>query len=127
MPAMTAWTYEELGRIGSTDELEVSSRRPDGTLRPFVTVWAVRLGDSVYIRSANGPENPWFARAVASGEGRIRAGGVERDVMFERPDEPIDGEVDREYHGKYDRYGAHIVNSVVGPAAARTTLRLVPR
>jgi hypothetical protein len=31
--------------------VEVSSYRPDGSLRPFVTIWVVRVGDDVFIRS----------------------------------------------------------------------------
>ena len=79
------WTSEELTRIGNAEVLEVSSRRGDGTLRPYVTIWVVRADRDLYIRSAYGPDNPWFRRARASGAGRIRAGGVERDVTFESP------------------------------------------
>ena len=35
--------------------------------------------------------------------------------------------IDAAYHAKYDRYGPRIVGSVVGPAAAAVTLKLVPR
>jgi len=122
------WTDDELDRIASADELRISSRRKDGSLRKFIRIWAVRHADDVYVRSAFGPENGWFVRALASGEGRIRAGGVERDVAFERPaDDSVDADIDREYHAKYDRYGARTVATVVGPEAARNTLRLVPR
>jgi hypothetical protein len=124
---MTAWTDDELGRIGSADELQISSRRPDGSLRRFITIWAVRHGDDIFVRSAYGPENGWFVRALKSGDGRIRAASVERDVIFERADASVDGAVDDAYHAKYDRYGPRIVGTVVGPDAARTTLRLVPR
>ena len=122
------WNDDELERIGSTDELQISSRRRDGSIGRFIRIWAVRHGDEVYVRSAFGPENGWFVRALASGEGRIRAGGVERDVTFERPaDDSADDDIDREYHAKYDRYGARMVATVVGPDAARNTLRLVPQ
>jgi hypothetical protein len=30
---------EDRERLGKTDELEISSRRGDGTLRPFVPIW----------------------------------------------------------------------------------------
>ena len=99
---MAGWSEEELDRIGSADELRISSRRPDGTLRKFITIWAVRSGGDVYVRSAFGPENGWFVRATRSGEGRIRAGGVERDVSFERPDPSVDAVLDAAYHAKYD-------------------------
>ena len=47
-----------------------------------MTIWAVRVGDDLHVRSADGADNPWFVRARASGTGRIRAGGIERDVTF---------------------------------------------
>jgi hypothetical protein len=124
---MTGWTVDELTKIGDADELKISSRRADGSLRPFVTIWVVRLGNELYVRSAHGHDNPWFRRALASGVGRIRAGGVERDVVFEVPGPDIDEALHATYHAKYDRYGPRIVGPVVSPEAARSTLRLVPR
>ncbi len=61
--SMTAWTEDELERVGSATELQVSSYRPDGSLRPFVTIWAVRAGDDLFVRSAYGRDNGWFRRA----------------------------------------------------------------
>ena len=124
---MTAWTADELERIGKADELQITSRRPDGSLRPYVTIWVVCSGDDVYVRSAYGHENGWFKRALSSGEGRIRGGGVERDVAFEGPGAAMDADLHAAYHAKYDRYGPSIVGTVVSPEAARSTLRLVPR
>ena len=123
---MTAWTPEELDRIGGAEELQIASRRSDGTLRPYVTIWVVRAGDDLYVRSAYGPGNPWFVRAKASGVGRIRAGGVERDVSFNEPAVDAHGAIDAAYHAKYDRHGPRIVGTVVGPKVVGTTLRLVP-
>lgn len=127
---MTAWTPDELTRIGEAEELRVASRRADGTLRPFVTIWVARVGDDIYVRSAYGPDNPWFVRAQASGTGRIRAGGVERDVAFretDAADADTHAAIDAAYHAKYDRHGPAIVGTVVGPQVMATTLRLVPR
>ena len=70
------WSAEELRRVGAAEELQIASRRDDGTLRPFVTIWVVRVGDEIFVRSAHGTDNPWFRRANSSGIGRIRAGGV---------------------------------------------------
>jgi hypothetical protein len=80
----------------------------------------------VYVRSAHGYSNPWFQCALASGEGRIRAGGVEHDVAFEQPNSDIADDLHAAYHAKYDRYGPSIVGTVVSPESARSTLRLVP-
>jgi hypothetical protein len=77
---MTSWTSDELATIGRAEELRVASLRDDGTLRPYVTIWSVRVGNDLYVRSARGATSRWFGRAVRSGAGRIRAGGMERDV-----------------------------------------------
>jgi len=122
----TTWHDDELSRIGGAEELQISSRRADGTLRPYVTIWVVRDGDDIYVRSAYGASNGWFRRAKASGTGRIRAGGVERDVTFGEADPGAHAGIDRAYHSKYDRYGPKIVGSVVGAAVAPLTIRLIP-
>jgi hypothetical protein len=121
------WTNDDLTRIGGAEELKIASLRSDGTLRPYVTIWVVRVGDDLYVRSAYGPNNPWFRRARASGAGRIRAGGVERDVTFAEAAPGAHEAIDKAYHAKYHRYGSAIVNTVVGDRAAPVTIRLVPR
>ena len=121
-----AWEDEDLRRIGGAEELQVSSRRADGSLRPYVTIWVVRAGDDIYVRSAHGATNGWYRRARAGGTGRIRAGGVERDVAFADADPGASAGIDRAYHAKYDRYGPRIVGSVVGAAVAPLTIRLLP-
>jgi hypothetical protein len=123
---MAAWTNDELTKIGEAEELQLASIRPDGTLRPYVTMWVVRAGDDLYIRSAYGPNNPWFRRAKVSGAGRIRAGGLERDVAFVEAAPDVHAAIDAAYHAKYDRYGPRIVGSVVGPEVKAMTIKLVP-
>src|SRR4029077_3852493 len=75
---MSGWTEDELREVTPVDELEVTSRRTDDTLRPFVTIWFTVSGDDLYIRSAHGPRNGWFRRAKESGTGRVRIGAVEQ-------------------------------------------------
>ena len=123
---MTTWTEDELRRVGDAEELQLASRRSDGTLRPYVTMWVVRAVDELYVRSAYGADNPWYRRAKASGTGRIRAGDVERDVTFADADADVHTAIDAAYHAKYDRYGPAIVGSVVGDRAVPVTIRLVP-
>lgn len=123
---MSSWTSEELDRIGRAELLQLASTRADGTIRPYVTMWVVRVGDDLYVRSAYGPDNPWFRRAKASGTGRIRAGRMEREVVFAEPDAGIHPAIDAAYHAKYDQYGPRIVGTVVGRAVEALTIRLVP-
>jgi hypothetical protein len=122
---MTAWTNDELGRVGNAVELELASRRPDGELRPYTTMWVVWVGDDLYVRSAGGPDRPWYRHALAAGTGRIRAGGIQHDVTFAEADPGVHAAVDQTYHAKYDRYGPGPVGAVTGPAAHPVTIRLV--
>jgi hypothetical protein len=124
---MTAWTADELRRISQAEEVQVSSRRGDGSLRPYVTIWGVAHDGAYYIRSARGYDNPWFQRALRSRRGRLRAAEVEREVTFEVPRSDVAKDVTDAYHAKYDRYGPSIVGTVVSAEAARSTLRVVPR
>ena len=124
------WTDDELRRVGAATELQIATRRDDGSLRPYVTIWTVRAGDHLYVRSAYGVGNPWSRRATASGSGRIRAGGIERDVTFtpaSELDAATQAAVDAACHAKYDRYGPQIVGTVTGAHAAPVTLCLVPQ
>jgi hypothetical protein len=124
---MTAWPDRELESIGAAQEIALASRRPDGSLRPYVTMWVVRAGDWLYVRSAYGPDNPWYRRALASGAGRIRGGGTERDVAFAQAAPDAQDGIDASYHAKYNRYGPRIVGSVTGPRSHSVTIRLVPQ
>ena len=124
---MATWTNDELDRVGNAEELQLSSFRNDRSLRSFVTMWVVRTGDDLYVRSAGGPDRPWYRRAKASATGRIRAGGTERDVTFAPTDLGIHTAIDAAYHAKYDRYGASIVGHVTGPDAQTVTIRLLPK
>ncbi len=124
---MGSFTPSELQTIGRADEIQISSRRYNGTMRPFVTIWGVRDGDDIYVRSAYGATNGWFRRAVRSGGGEIRAGGIVKRVVFDRNvDDATHERIDAAYHLKYDRYGAQIVGTVVGPGVRDVTLRLRP-
>jgi hypothetical protein len=120
------WKADELEKFANCTEIEVASFRPDSSLRPSVTIWAVRVDDALYVRSAYGPDNPWYRHAVASGSGRIRTGTLQLDVKFVKPPNDVDDAIDAAYRAKYDRYGPKIVGTVVGPRAAAVTLRLDP-
>jgi hypothetical protein len=125
---MAAWTNDELTNIGKTDELQIAALRRDGTLRNQVTIWVVRLGDGLYVRSVNGLTAAWYRGAPARHEGRLWAGGVEKDVTFVDVDavDVVNDQIDAAYRAKYRRYAKNIVDSIVRPPARATTLKLVP-
>jgi hypothetical protein len=125
---MTTWTSDELDKIGRAEELRIAPLRRDGTLRNPVTVWVVRHGDDLYIRSWRGRTAAWYRAAQVRHAGHIRAGGVDKDVTFvEEPDPGINDQIDAAYRTKYRRYGARYVDPMVAPAARAATIKLVPR
>ncbi len=126
---MTTWTNDELTKIGTAEELEIASLRRDGTLRKPTTIWVVRLGDDLYVRSVNGRTSAWFRGVQVRHEGHIQAGGVDKDVTFVEvdADDNISNQIDAAYRTKYRRYAANIINSVLSPGARSATIKLMPR
>ena len=124
---MTTWTSDELTKIGTAEELEIASLRRDGTLRNPVTIWVVRHGDGLYVRSVNGRTAAWFRGTQVRHEGHIQAGGVDKDVTFVEADPDINDQIDAAYRTKYRRYAASIISHIVSPEARSATIKLVPR
>ena len=124
---MTAWKVDEIARIGAAEEVQIAPLRRDGTPRKPVTVWVVRRGDDLYVRSVKGRGGAWFRATQERHEGRVRAGRTQQDVTFVEPDHGIEDEVDAAYRAKYRRYAGSILNSVLTPQARSSTIKVVPR
>lgn len=125
---MPAFTSEELDRIGRAEEIEVAPRRSDGKLGTRVTIWIVRAGDSLYVRSAvRGRDAGWYKGVEEAHQGRIWAGRLEKDVDFKAAAGSDEDQVDAVYRAKYRRYAGRILDSVLTADARSTTLELTAR
>jgi hypothetical protein len=124
---MSEWTSDELSKIEAAEELQIASGREDGALRKPVTIWVVRHGDDLYVRSVNGPTAAWFRGAQVRHEGHIEAGGVDKDVTFVDANHDMDDQIDTAYRTKYGRYAASTISRITSPEARSTTIKLVPR
>ena len=51
---MSDWTRDELDAIGEADDLDIAALQAGGSLRPYTTIWVVRVGDALYVRSVLG-------------------------------------------------------------------------
>ena len=125
----STWMSDELTKIGTAEELEIASLRGNGTLRKSRTIWVVRVGDDLYVRSVNGRGSDWFRGTETRHEGHIQAGGVNKDVTFVEvgTGDNIHDQIDAAYRTKYRRYAASIINSTLTPKAQSATIKLVPR
>ena len=119
-------TSVALSAVAAPDELQIATRRPDGTLRDPVTIWHVRHGDELYVRSVNGPTSGWYHGAQSRHQARVAAGGIEQDVELIAADHGLDDQIDAEYRTKYGRYSENTLQRITSPQARSTTLKLVP-
>ena len=127
---MSECTSDELNKIGAAEELQIAALGRDGTLRNAVTIWVVRLGDDLYVRSAHGGNAAWFRGTQVHHAGHIRAGGVEKDVTFvdvKADDHDTHDQIDVAYRAKYRRYPERYISPVVSAESRSVTLQLVPR
>ena len=91
-------------------------------------MWVVRVGDDLYVRAVKGRTGSWFRGTQTRHAGRIRSGGVAKDVRFvEAPDSPLHTEIDAAYRQKYHRYPQAYVDACLTPEARAATIQLVPR
>lgn len=125
---MTTWTSYELKKIETAEEVQIASLRGDDTLRNWTIMWMVRVGDDIYARSVNGRTSAWFRGMQTRHKGRMRAGGVVKDVSFvEETDPGINDQINDAYRTKYSHYPGSIINHMNGSDARAATIKLVPR
>ena len=123
---MADWTTDELEKIAAADELQLAPTRSDGSLPKPVTIWVVRVGEDLYVRSWRGRTGSWFRGARQTHEGHISAGGIDKDVRFIEAGDDVNDAVDDAYRSKYRRYADSYVEPMVRPEARATTIKLVP-
>lgn len=124
-----AWSAEELERLSQADELQIAARRVDGSLRRWVTIWAVCSGGQVYVRTWYRRDSGWFAHVLDARRARIRVPGLELDVLIAdvgASTAQLHAHVDDAYRKKYALTGREAVDRMVTLDAAATTLQLFP-
>jgi hypothetical protein len=97
--ASNGWRADELCTIDGCGEVDIATRRSDGTSRAVRIVWIVRHGNAVYVRLVNGTTT-----AGCSG---------------------LDDALDAAIRGKYGRLSSAVVR-ITADVARATTLRIEP-
>lgn len=123
---MSVWKPEDIDVIGNSMEVRVAALRRDGTLQKPVTIWVVRVGNELFVRSWRGQQGAWFRDAQAQGRGRLWAGSVEREVCFVMETDPaLNDQIDTVYRTKYRHFMQYVI-PMISPEVRTTTLKLVP-
>lgn len=124
---MSTLEPELLDALGKGDEVGIIAQLPDGTARPAVPVWVVRVEDATYVRSFKGEGGAWYRRISKGESGAITVGGEVFDVTFTPvpPSEAgLHAAIDNAYRAKYARYGPAYLEPILTKTARASTLRL---
>ena len=109
-----AWSADDLALFGGAAQVDISTRRPDDSLRPFVPIWIVAVDGTLYVRSYRGADGAWYRLASTHPDGAIRTNGVHREVTFTHADPATNDAVDAAYRAKCGRYGASYLTTMLG-------------
>jgi hypothetical protein len=123
---MTGWRADELIAISAAETVQIAPDQEDGARGRAATIWVVRVGNDLYVRSYSGPAAGWYRRALRGRSGTIRAGTLEQRVRFDDAEADVQPQIDAAYQTKYAAHGGSHMRRMVGPAAVATTLRLQP-
>jgi hypothetical protein len=123
---MSTWSKKELEKIAETDDLHISPFREDGVTYGTPTwIWSVVVDDDLYVRAYNGRKSRWHKAALRQKAGRIAAGGITKDVIFEPVDGEINERIDDAYSMKYK--GSPYLPPMLAAGPRGATVRVVPR
>jgi hypothetical protein len=75
----SSWTTEQLSRIEQARELEIASRRRDGTLGHRLPIWVVTVDGQVYVRSWHRRTTGWFGQVIKNRQAHVRVQGLDGD------------------------------------------------
>src|SRR5260221_9830525 len=122
---MAAWASDELDKIDKEEEIKLATMKADGALSKPTTIWAVRVGDDLYVRSVHGRKGKWWQHALERHAGHVSVGAVEADVAFEEADPKVYDDVSAAYRAKYGHYSDSVTGTVLSQESRESTLRLV--
>ena len=110
-----------LSSLGETQEVDIRPAAIDAS----VTIWIVRVGNEVYVRSFRGERGRWYRAFRDDPRASLIYGGGEIEVRGEPiTDKSANESVDAAYLEKYRT--SQYAGSMVTPEVASTTMRLSP-
>jgi hypothetical protein len=123
---MSGWSQAQAERLAAPTEIQVVTRRADGTMRSPRTIWVVSDGDRVFVRSTNGRTAGWLRAALRTGSGQLVAGLAVQGVTFTEAAADDLPAVDAAYRAKYGGRYAGIVDHLLQEGPRSATLQVFP-
>jgi hypothetical protein len=80
---------------------------------------------TVYVRPYNGEKSRWFQAALKQKSGRITAGGITKEVAFEKAEDAVNDQVNEAYSAKYSC--SPYVTAMIDKRLRPTTMAVSPR
>ncbi|WP_037855319.1 DUF2255 family protein [Streptomyces sp. NRRL S-340] len=117
---MNTFGPEDLALLAAHDSLVLTAGDED---REGVETGMVLVRGALYVRAYRGVGSRWYQAAREHGRGRIRVGGITREVLLETGDPGPAPEIDAAYRAAY---GAAAASLVVSPGARAATIRIAP-
>jgi hypothetical protein len=122
---MSGWTKAELEAIAQDDNLYLSIPNADGSLHRPTWIWVVQAGEDLYARGGSGISAKWYQSAKSAGHGHVSVGGVEKEVIFEFPEDTETNDlVDKGYELKY--VGSSYIEYMCEVAQRDATIKFIP-
>jgi hypothetical protein len=123
---MTNWQKEELSKIAESDDLHISPFRDDGVTYGTPTwIWSVVVDDALYVRPYQKESSRWYQSAISQKAGRITAGGITKEVLFEPATGAVNKLIDDAYRKKYK--GSPYLEPMIGEQMHKVTVKVVSK
>lgn len=117
---MNAWTPEDLTEFAEAYSLVLIAGDKE---RDGVEIGMALVGNELYVRAYRGTRSRWYQAAHEHGHGRIRVGGVTREVVLTTRGLELPAGLEAAFRGKY---GAVSDALIAVPEARAATIRIDP-
>jgi hypothetical protein len=118
---------ETLKLLDETDEVYIETSRDADSPEHRTIIWAVVVGDEVFVRSVRGRKGRWYPRISAHPEGALLAGDTHIPVRAAPATDNVTVEaVSEAFRSKYEEAWPGPTAGIVRSEVLPTTLKLSP-
>jgi hypothetical protein len=118
---------ETLNLLGKTDEVYIETSRDVDSPEHRTIIWAIVIGDEVFVRSVRGRKGRWYQRILAHPEGALNVGNTHIPVRAAPATDAVTIDaVSEAFRSKYQDAWPGPTAGIVRSEVLPTTLKLSP-